>query len=103
MRRQLTDDLQAPRATQPTNPRALRVPLVAIDRAAPARAGGAATTTRAVVWAVSGGRDPTPLSVDLGVSDGTYIEISGPGVRPGLKVAIPATARKPDQAGPAGP
>jgi len=67
---------------------ALRIPVAAVDRSAAAE-GPPASRSRSIVWAVRGDRAPVPLQIQLGVSDGTYVEVSGPGVAPGLRVAVP--------------
>jgi len=43
---------------------------------------------RNVVWAVRGAGPPTPIPVEIGVDDGSQVEVRGPGLQAGSVVAI---------------
>jgi len=49
---------------------------------------GAGNGASGVLWVLDGGAAPRPLPVRTGLSDGTYVEVSGEGLAEGMPVVL---------------
>jgi multidrug efflux pump subunit AcrA (membrane-fusion protein) len=67
---------------------ALRVPRAAIDGTSAPRAGGTGGTSTGTLWLVAGTGPASPSPVEVGVTDGQLVEVSGPGLRPGMTAEL---------------
>jgi HlyD family secretion protein len=71
---------------------ALRVSALAVDRPPGPPGMGATGSNPTVIWAVHGAGPPTPLPAEVGVSDGRFVEIRGPGIDAGQRVTLRTTS-----------